>query len=315
MFRPSTRLGAALLAASCLAPCLSHAAVNDFLFRRNAWLAAAGLESDEGGAPATLNLPQGARIVKDFSYGDDPAQRMDVYVPPHTGTAAVIFMVHGGAWAFGDKGAGNVVAAKSARWLGKGYVFISVNYRMVPKANPVEQARDVGKALATAQAHAAEWGADPTRFVLMGHSAGAHLVSLISADPSIAVNQGAKPWLGTVSLDSASMDVVSTMEASQPRFLGKLYNNAFGSDRSFWREASPLHRLQQRPVPMLMVCSTRRDDSCPQAKAFAAKVESLGGRATVLPQALSHAEINKTLGEPGPYTEAVEGFLRSLGLN
>jgi arylformamidase len=311
MHRISRRLGAVLLGASCLAPALSHAAVNDFLFRRNAWLAAAGLEGDDGGAPATLNLPQGARTVKDYSYGDDPAQRLDVYVPPHTGAAPVIFMVHGGAWMIGDKARSPVISAKTARWLPKGYVFISVNYRMIPKADVLEQARDVGKALATAQAHAAEWGADPSRFVLMGHSAGAHLVSLISADPSIAVNQGAKPWLGTVSLDSASMDVVNTMEGHHYRF----YDKVFGSDPSFWRDTSPVHRLKQRPAPMLLVCSTKRDDSCPQAKAFAAKIESLGGRAVVMPQPMTHGDINKTLGEPGPYTEAVEGFLRSLGLN
>jgi arylformamidase len=221
-------------------------------------------------------------------------------------------MVHGGAWMIGDKGANAVVINKANRWLPKGYVFISVNYRLLPKANPLEQAKDVAKALAAAQAKAKDWGADASRFLLMGHSAGAHLVSLVSADGDMALSQGAKPWLGTVALDSASMDVVQTMEASHRRF----YDRVFGSDPAFWREVSPVHRLKSKPVaPFLLVCSSKRDDSCPQAQGFASKISAVGGQATVVQQALSHMEINKQLGTAGGYTDAVESFLRSVGLN
>jgi len=62
------------------------------------------------------------------------------------------------------------------------------------------------------------------------------------------------------------------------------------------------------------VCSTRRVMSCPQARGFAAKATSLGGRVTVLPIGLTHEEINKLLGAREDYTNAVETFMRSLGL-
>lgn len=304
---PRTRLGAFALAAAALcAPAVSHA---DIMTRL---LSAAGMGEEDEGAQA--KLPAGTRVEKDIAYGDDPAQRMDVYIPAHTQAAGapVIFMVHGGAWMIGDKGAGNVVANKASRWLPKGFVFISVNYRLVPKATPVEQAQDVAKALASAQARAKEWGADPNRFLLMGHSAGAHLVALVSADGNMALSQGAKPWLGTVALDSASMDVVKTMQDKHPRF----YDRVFGSDPALWRAASPVHRLQGKPVaPFLLVCSSKRDDSCPQARAFADKINALGGQATVSPQDLKHIEINHQLGTPGSYTDTVEGFLRNVGLN
>jgi arylformamidase len=63
---------------------------------------------------------------------------------------------------------------------------------------------------------------------------------------------------------------------------------------------------------MLAVCSSRRAVSCAQARRFAEKAAGLGGRASVLPQDLSHMQVNNDLGEPGTYTDAVEAFLRTL---
>ena len=188
-------------------------------------------------------------------------------------------------------------------------VFVSVNYRMLPDADPLTQADDVALALAKAQALAASWGADPSRFILMGHSAGAHLVALLASAPAIAAKQGAQPWLGTVMLDSAALDVTKIMAARHHR----LYDRAFGSDASYWRAVSPFHRLFDKTAPLLAVCSTQRNDSCPQARGFVAKASSIGVRASVLPADLSHKEINHKLGLPGPYTDGVEAFMRSLG--
>jgi arylformamidase len=303
-------LGASLLMPAFAGP-LKDAIVDRMLTRKLE-------QAQEGGAAAMegqmlpVPLPPGARLEKDFSYGSDPAQKMDIYIPQHTGLAPVIFMVHGGAWMVGDKGMSKVIINKAARWLPKGYVIVSVNYPMLPNSPVDQQARDVAKALSVAQANATAWGADASRFVLMGHSAGAHLVTLLSADPQIAYTAGAKPWLGTVSLDSASMDVVKTMEDKHYSF----YDKVFGSDPNFWRQVSPYQRLTKAPPgPVLMVCGTGRADSCPQAQAFAQKVISLGGKATVLPQGMNHGDINGKLGEPGAYTETVENFLRSLGVS
>ena len=266
------------------------------------------------GKSEPLTLPSYVKAQLDVSYGADPAQRMDVYMPATRNGHApmpVIFMVHGGAWMIGDKSTANVVMNKITRWIPKGYVVVCPNYRMLPKTDVQGEVDDVGKALAYAQAHAADWGGDASRFVLMGHSAGAHLVSLMSAAPELALNQGARPWLGTVSLDSASMDVVRTMQEKHYSF----YDKVFGSDQGFWQQVSPYGRLRKAPAPMMLVCSTKRADSCPQARSFADKVNALGGKATVLPVDLTHADVNKKLGESSAYTDAVEAFLRSIGLN
>ena len=247
-------------------------------------------------------------VVRDVAYGADRKQRFDVYAPKGVRNAPVILMVHGGAWRIGDKRSKGVVENKVARWSRAGIIVISVNYRMLPGTDPVEQARDVARALAAAQTRLAEWGGDPNRVVLMGHSAGAHLVALIDANPALATRLGARAWLGAVILDSAALDIVYTMERPHAAF----YDAAFGADRTYWREASPYHHLAAGAKPLLMVCSSRRRDSCLAARRLATKATSVGVRAEVLPVAKSHAAIDAQLGAPGAYTAGVEAFLGSL---
>ena len=253
--------------------------------------------------------------IADVPYGPDPAQRLDVYVPARTTAGAsaprvpVIFMVHGGGWRIGDKAMGRVVQEKVNRWVPKGFILISANYRMLPAAPVSTQARDVQAALVAAQQRASTWGGDSGRFILMGHSAGAHLVALLNARAPQALREGAVPWLGAVALDSAVMNVPAAMRARHPR----LYDDAFGSEPAHWAALSPFHQWTVGAPPLQMVCSTRRaDQPCTQAEAMARHVRSQGGRAEVLPQALSHGEINARLGLDSDYTRAVEAFMGSL---
>lgn len=256
-----------------------------------------------------LSVPPEVKVLRDIAYGKDEAQKMDVYQPVAVKGAPVIFMVHGGGWRNGDKGLASVVRNKLAYWTPRGFIFISVNYRMLPDADPLTQADDVARALAVAQKRAAEWGGDPDKFILMGHSAGAHLVSLLNAAPERAGKQGARPWLGTVSLDTAGTNIVQVMERDHLR----LYDDAFGKNRDYWESASPWHVLTAQAKPILLVCSTqRRDKPCEQMHEFAARAKRMGLRVEVLGQAKSHREINVDLGLPGAYTDAVERFMASL---
>ncbi len=285
--------------------------------------------------PAASRIRTAAPLVQklaDIPYGPDRRQRVDVYLPTvptvpavaspgsQGGAAPVLLMVHGGAWSMGDKAHGRVVEEKVARWVPRGWVVVSANYRLLPAADVLQQAQDVASALAFVQRSAAQWGADASRLVLMGHSAGAHLAALVSTSPVHAQQAGARPWLGTVALDSAALDVPALMQARHAAF----YDGVFGADPAFWRAASPAHGLpelppgatassQRVPVPFLLVCSTLRSDgACRQSDAMARRLQAHGGRAEVLPQALSHGDINARLGLEGDYTRAVEAFMASL---
>lgn len=270
-----------------------------------AWLPFAAVAGPWFDRPA---LPPGARLLHDVSYGHDPRQRMDVYLPAQAQGAPVLLLVHGGGWQQGDKAQRRLVQNKVTHWLGQGVVLVSVNYRMLPDTLPDMQARDVAQALAQAQQQAATWGGDARRFVLMGHSAGAHLAALVAASPVGLRAAGAQPVLGTVVIDSGAMDVVQTLQSRH----APLFDAAFGADPSYWRAVSPQHQLRAGAAPVQVVCSSLRRSPCLRAQQFARHGHSLGVRVEVLPQALSHGDINEQLGLPGPYTGAVDGFLRSL---
>lgn len=261
------------------------------------------------GDAAAGRWPDGTVVTRDIAYGSDEAQRLDVYRLPGDGSRRpIILMVHGGGWAFGDKNSPGIVDNKVARWLPRGYVFVSTNYRMLPKLDALLQANDVARALAYVQDHAAEWDADPAKVILMGHSAGAHLVALLAAAPDRAQALGAKPWLASIALDTAAFDMVKVMQRRHMR----MYDFAFGADPERWRRASPLHVLGAKAVPLLAVCSTERADRpCDDAKAYAQRASELGIVAQTLPQDLDHREINRDLGLPSVYTAKVEQFMES----
>lgn len=255
-------------------------------------------------APAPI--PAGARVLRDIAYGDDPRQRFDAYLPASPRHAPVIFIVHGGSWTFGDKDHPGLVGNKAAYWLPKGYALVSINYRMLPDTPPLDQAKDVARALATAQRQAQSWGADRGRFVLMGHSAGAHLVALLATAPELSVASGAAPARAAVLLDSAAYDVERLMRERHP----PLYDRAFGKNPADWKAASPYGSLSRDALPMLAVCSTRHlMSACAQARKFSDKAAALGARVQVREENLSHMEVNRTLGESSLYTEAVAAFV------
>lgn len=257
---------------------------------------------------ATVTLAAGNPTLSDIAYGTDPDQRYDLYRPAASDNAPVILMVHGGGWRRGDKDMSRVVNNKVDRWLPRGIAFISINYRMQPKVPPLEQARDVASALADVQRNWQKLGVDRSNIVLMGHSAGAHLIALLAAGPELLAEAGAQAVRGFVLLDSGALDVPAIMNAKHFR----LYDRAFGNNPADWRAASPIHHLQQATPPMLAVCSSRRDDACPQARAFISRAQQMGTPAEVLALDKTHGEINSELGEATDYTAAVERFLGRL---
>jgi acetyl esterase/lipase len=262
-------------------------------------------------SPSLASTPLNANIISVLAYGNAPAQRLDIYAPRGAQGAAIIMMVHGGAWQAGDKASIGVVANKVKRWVSRGLIFVSVNYRLLPQADPLQQAEDVAKALAMVQTKAASWGGDPTRIILMGHSSGAHLVALVASTPRLVSAQGAQPWLGSIVLDSAALDVVTIMQSPHPRF----YDAPFGDQAAYWHNISPWHQLSSTPAPILLVCASERKISCLNAQHFATKAASLQGKASVLPVALTHMQINHELGKPGAYTRAVEAYMHDLGID
>ena len=249
------------------------------------------------------------KTLSDIAYGQHAAQTMDVYIPEGADGAPMIFMVHGGGWRGGDKANSGEVDNKITHWVKKGVILASTNYRTLPEADPVTQASDVAEALLFAQKQASAWGADPAKVILMGHSAGAHLVSLVSAQYSTGVAKLLKPLLGTVSLDITGYDIV---EKLTPPNHSEFYERNFGTDPEYLKKASPFYALKAQIPPFLAVCSIHTVTACAQSEKFIKKLQSYGGYAGLISVNLKHMPLNAELGKAGCFTAEVDRFLRKL---
>ena len=261
-------------------------------------------------SPHSFSLNNNMNKQIDIAYGEHVLQKMDVYYPSNTKDAPVIFMVHGGAWKTGDKSSRAVVTHKVKRWVSKGFIFISVNYRLLPDTPVLSQYYDIIRALQFAQKNATSWGGSPSQFILMGHSAGAHLVSLLSSTHTNTANAPLPHWLGTIAIDSAVYDVDALMRSGR---VNRIYTGAFGQQPAYWSSVSPNDFLNQKIPPFMAIASAQRKDAAAsQATAFINKARHYGTRAQVLSVDFSHHGTNIALGQDNAYTRSVEVFMRSL---
>ena len=261
---------------------------------------------------STLVSNEQTTIRRNIPFGTDPRQQFDVYLPTQQSnpknTMPWIFMVHGGAWRLGDKAHDNVVDNKVKHWVPKGMVLVSSNYRLLPKADPLTQAQDLAKALASVQKNAASYGIDAQQCLIMGHSAGAHLAALLAVSPKLLKAAGATPCLGAVLIDSAAMNLPSVMQRRHAAF----YDQAFGNQPAYWRTVSPMDQMTNAVIPLLTICTAWHDDACDQAKDLTDRAKTLSSKPsdyTWFKLSLSHEQANEQLGLIGPYTNAVDRFI------
>ena len=144
-----------------------------------------------GVAILTLSSPGSVRVRHDLVYAPGDRGRLDVYapkvLPPH---APVVVFLYGGSWQTGGKALYRFVGVSLAS---RGIVTVIPDYRVYPEVRDPDVLRDNALAVAFAKAHAAEWGADPGRLYLVGHSAGAYNAAMLALDPR---------WLGAVGLEA-----------------------------------------------------------------------------------------------------------------
>lgn len=197
----------------------------------------------------------------------------------------IVVMVHGGGWRYGDKERTSVVKGKVAFFGAKGIDVVSINYPMLPENDVVGQIAAVDRAINAIKKSAPSYGADPHAVVLMGHSAGAHLVTMVS--------MRRQDLRGVVSLDSAVYDVESIL--AKPHL--PLYDAAFeGVDMAL---VSPIKNVNKGAAPMIGVCSTQRTLACWETQKFALAF----GKMTVLKVDKSHGAINADVGVDATYTD------------
>lgn len=262
---------------------------------------------------------ESADPVLNIRYSDAASERpdalnLDVY--PATGTnLPVVIFVHGGGWFRGDK---SNVDAKPAAFNARGYVFVSVNYRLIPEVEVTDQMQDVSRAVAWVKKNISKYGGDPSRLFLMGHSAGAHMVSLLGTDESHlrAVDMSFADIRGIVSLDTQTYDLVSLLTNIPEDTGGEVYWETFGHDPEFWKEMSPItHVSAGKGIPPFFIVYTGDKKSRALiSELFFKTLQEAGVSSVLLPATeKTHGQVNTEFGLPNDrVSEVVFDWLEEL---
>ena len=123
----------------------------------------------------------GGRVARDLTYGPHPRQRMDVYAPELAAgeTAPVLVFFYGGGW---DSGSRSLYGWAAQALAARGFVVAMPDYRIVPDVGFPVFIEDAAAATAKAAQVVPQYGGDPDRLGVIGHSAGAHLAMMIALD-------------------------------------------------------------------------------------------------------------------------------------
>lgn len=266
--------------------------------------------------------PDHTIVYKTIPGVDSNLLSLDIYQPvaPLVSPAPVVIWVHGGAWALGDKL--NQMSYKEALCDSLGYVLVSVNYRLSPQSLDLsdtgavrypEHNQDVAAAVAWTYLNIAVYGGDPQKMVLLGHSAGAHLVALTGTDESFLQAEGLDLSIlnGVGSFDTEAYDIY-TSQTQEPN---DVFINAFGNDPLVWQQASPIYHVAPgKNIPPRFLFVERGGDLRKQIlHAFADSLTAIGTQVTIIDgNTLSHEEVNEHIGMPDEtiMTPAVIQFLQ-----
>jgi|694.fasta_scaffold57962_2 arylformamidase len=276
-------------------------------------------KNDDG--PEVLNLPtaytQTTVEYKTVNGVDPNLLSIDIY---HYGQTApdkpVVIYVHGGGWRQGDKA--NAMGNKKSLFSALGYIFISINYRLSPMSSTLDPNRimypthnnDVADAVKWIYDNIHAYGGNREKIVLLGHSAGAHLVSLTGTSNLFLPTRNIplNTIKGIATIDTEGYDVASQAVANED-----IYVNAFGTDPVIWSQASPMNNLfSGTAYPRFFVAKRGSAVRIAQADAFIAKLKSVGVSVNeVNGSQYDHNGINDAVGAPNEttITEPLKTFL------
>jgi acetyl esterase/lipase len=163
----------------------------------------------------------------------------------------VFVFIHGGGWKSGKKSLYGFFGSRMAR---KDVVMVIIDYPLAPKAKYKEMATSSALAVQWVKNNIQNYGGDPERIFVAGHSAGGHLAALITVSNKYFDSlQTVNPIRGTILIDAAGLDMCSFLKdvAAEP----ENYRSTFTSDSLCWKDASPLYQLSERlaPVPPMLI--------------------------------------------------------------
>jgi acetyl esterase/lipase len=271
-----------------------------------------------------LASAQAQNVKRDINYAGstDEKQTLDIYAPADAKNLPVVFWIHGGGWQQGDKAE---MKLKPQAFMDKGFVFVSTNYRLLPAVDMGTLTRDVAKSFRWVQDHSAEYGGDPKRVLVGGHSAGAQLAALLCTDDRYlkAEGIGFDVLIGCVPVDGDTYDIPAIIETAETRWRTHHLQPAkfghrqkFGNDPEKHRDFSAVYHVEKGKgiPPFLILHVAAHPDTTAQALRLGAVLKEAGIPTTIFgAKDTNHNKLNDSLGLPDdPSTKALYEFVAEV---
>lgn len=207
----------------------------------------------------------GYHIHRDIAYGSLPRQKLDLYVPKQkAANAPVVVFFYGGSWQFGSK--------KDYRFLGQaltnqGFLVAVADYRLYPDVRYPAFIHDAAQATTFIHGQIAQYGGDPHKLFVAGHSAGAYLAMMVGADPAYMQGAGGqRDWIRGVIGIAGPYDFRPITDAT----LKKIFRP--GPEKA----VMPLTRITAKMPPVMLATGATDDTVDPRnSHRVKARLESL----------------------------------------
>ena len=186
-----------------------------------------------------------SKVGDGIAYADGVRTKLDVYAPEERGAPApVVFFIYGGGWSRGERGEYEFVGRALAS---RGFVTVIADYRLYPEVRYPDFLEDGARALRWVQDNIANYGGDPNRLFLAGHSAGAYNAVMQALDPSFRAEYG------------VTMPILAVAALSGPY---DFYPFEYGEVRDVFGEApnpqgtQPINLITAEAPPMYLATGT-----------------------------------------------------------
>ena len=266
------------------------------------------------------------KISRDLPYADtkNKLQTLDIYAPPEGNNHPVAIWIHGGGWHSGDKAE---MDNKPKAFTEKGYIFVSINYRLwtPPWTNSdhegvrrfqwsptfpgtvtlTDEAEDIAKAVRWVRDHIQEYGGNREALAVLGHSAGASLSALVCTDERYLKGAGVPLTVikACVPVDGDAFDIPLHMKMAPAR-QAEIDTHRFGDEQLQNRLSPVAHVARGKNIPRFLIPYVADHPlTSLQSQRLAAVLREAGVSAKAYAAAgTDHGKMNSDLGLPGDET-------------
>ncbi|MEP0711171.1 MAG: alpha/beta hydrolase, partial [Algoriphagus sp.] len=244
------------------------------------------------------------------SNADLPLKQLDVYAPKKAENLPVLVFFYGGSWKSGAKKTYHFLGNRLAR---RDVIVVIADYPLSPDYQvPAMQAAAL-EAVNWTKDQVKQYGGDPDRIFVSGHSAGGHLASLIAVkEDELEPSKNDKKLAGSILIDAAGLDMYSYLQETSEGE-GKKYTDAFTNDPAIWKEYSAMYYLTDALAPMLILEGERTYPSIRSSRErFMKRVEEKGIEdvtVKIYPKKKHIPMITQFLWTPGKVYKDVLGFI------